>query len=79
MTTKIAMEMLTYDEACSRLKIAKRTLLRMLGRGLFGRARIGRLSCVFSDEIEVYIDGLARGNGEAAVRAYRVKCGRIKR
>jgi hypothetical protein len=51
----------------------------MVARGLFGKTRQGLNSCVFADEIDAYIDGLAKGNGESAVRAYRVKQGRIKR
>lgn len=72
-------ELLTYTQAADRLRISKRTLQAMVARGVFGKTRISRESCVFSDEIDAYIEGLARGNGESAVRAYRVRQGRIKR
>ena len=71
--------LLTYIEAADRIRVSKRTLQAMVARGVFGKTRISRESCVFSDEIDAYIDGLARGNGEAAVRAYRMRQGRIKR
>jgi hypothetical protein len=79
MATAKAPELVTYADACVRLKMSKRTLQSYVASGVFGKARNGKESCVFSDEIDAYILGLAKGNGESAVRAYRVKQGRIKR
>ena len=80
MTAKAkTIELLTYDEAAETLRISVRSLRRLINRGVFGRSTHAAKSCVFSDEIDAYIEGLAKGNGEAAVRAYRVRQGRIKR
>jgi len=69
----------TYEEAALRLRMSKRKLQYMLARGVFGKTRQGRESCVFADEIDAYLEGLAKGNGEAAVKAFRQNKGRIKR
>jgi len=79
MATAKAPELVSYADACVRLKISKRTLQPYVSRGVFGKARLGKNSYVFADEIDAYFEGLAKGNGEANVRAYRVKQGRIKR
>jgi len=79
MATMKAPEILTYEEAATRLRANRRKVQNLVARGVFGRPEQGRKACVFSDELDAYIEGLAKGNGEANVRAYRVKQGRIKR
>ena len=74
---KQTIAMLTYGEAAERLRMSQREFERLIARGLFGRARQGRRNCVFSDEIDAYIEGLAKGNGELALRNYRIKAKRI--
>ena len=77
MAKRAAIEMLTYEEAADRLRMSKRAFHRLLARGLFGRVIQGRQGCVFSDEIDAYIEGLAKGSGELALRNYRIKAKRI--
>lgn len=79
MAKAIALTLLTYDEAAVLLRSNHRKVRDLVAKGVLGRTMQGRKACVFSDELDVYIDGLARGNGETAVRAYRVRQGRIKR